>query len=283
MQYTEILSYEDFQKSYPQFAHRNAVSLEENNGTFCKVLRFKDVLLGTYALPQKEEPAKKLVFGYFLTAEKLLLIGQADFLQKTIAHVEEYLADAPDSPARALFEVFEFFLKDDILYLQEYETHLSAVENELLQNHHADFDRRMLKIRKHLSALSLYYQQLSDMGDTLCAQAAEADNEKNRQLFDLFCSKAKRLFSTVQMLKEYSMQLKELHQTQLDMKQNETMKILTIVTTLFMPLSLITGWYGMNFAHMPELSFRYGYPIICAVSAICLIAEILFFKKKKWF
>ena len=48
------------------------------------------------------------------------------------------------------------------------------------------------------------------------------------------------------MLKEYSMQLREMHQAQVDMRQNEIMKFLTIVTTIFMPLSLIAGWYGMN-------------------------------------
>ena len=78
------------------------------------------------------------------------------------------------------------------------------------------------------------------------------------------------------------MQLKELHQTQLDMKQNETMKILTIVTTLFMPLSLITGWYGMNFANMPELHWAYGYPAVIVLSALIVGGCIYYFKKKRY-
>ena len=55
------------------------------------------------------------------------------------------------------------------------------------------------------------------------------------------------MYDMVQTLKEYSMQLREMHQTQIDIRQNEIMKVLTIVTTLFMPLTLIAGWYGMNF------------------------------------
>ena len=98
---------------------------------------------------------------------------------------------------------------------------------------------RILAARKALSALSAYYEQLSDMGETLQQDAAERGNERDSLLFGLFSDKAGRLYSTVQMMKEYSMQLREMHQTQVDIRQNEIMKFLTIVTTVFMPLSLI--------------------------------------------
>lgn len=85
------------------------------------------------------------------------------------------------------------------------------------------------------------------------------------------------------MMKEYSMQLREMHQTQVDIRQNEIMKFLTIVTTVFMPLSLIAGWYGMNFINMPELGFPYGYAVICILCLLIVAVEIWFFKRKKWF
>ncbi|MGJ5623990.1 hypothetical protein MYD03_00160 [Mediterraneibacter gnavus] len=75
----------------------------------------------------------------------------------------------------------------------------------------------------------------------------------------------------VQTLKEYSMQLREMHQTQIDIRQNEIMKVLTIVTTLFMPLTLIAGWYGMNFAHMPELTAPGGTG--SSVLSVCFLLQ----------
>ena len=78
------------------------------------------------------------------------------------------------------------------------------------------------------------------------------------------------------------MQLREMHQTQVDMHQNQIMKFLTIVTTIFMPLTLIVGWYGMN-VKMPEVGWPYSYPIIILASIAVTIIEILIFKKKKWF
>ena len=60
----------------------------------------------------------------------------------------------------------------------------------------------------------------------------------------------------------------------------EYMATLTVITAIFLPLTLLVGWYGMNFAYMPELNFRYGYLIIFLVSIIIIVLEILFFKKK---
>lgn len=61
------------------------------------------------------------------------------------------------------------------------------------------------------------------------------------------------------MLREYATQICSEYQAQVDIVQNRVMKLLTIVTTIFMPLSLIAGWYGMNFSNMPELQWTYGY------------------------
>jgi len=61
------------------------------------------------------------------------------------------------------------------------------------------------------------------------------------------------------------------------------MKIFTLVTAIFMPLSLIAGWYGMNFINMPELIFRYRYHAVIIVCVIITVVWFIYFKKKKWF
>ncbi|MPN50396.1 Cobalt/magnesium transport protein CorA [bioreactor metagenome] len=60
------------------------------------------------------------------------------------------------------------------------------------------------------------------------------------------------------------------------------MKIFTVITAIFLPLTLLVGWYGMNF-HMPELQWAYGYPAVIVVSIALMVALILLFKKKDWF
>ena len=78
------------------------------------------------------------------------------------------------------------------------------------------------------------------------------------------------------------MQVRDLYNAQLEVHQNRIMTLLTVVTTIFMPLTLLVGWYGMNFHYMPELSWRISYPIVFVVSIVIVIACLIFFKKKKW-
>lgn len=63
---------------------------------------------------------------------------------------------------------------------------------------------------------------------------------------------------------------------------NDVMKILTIITTIFIPLSFVAGIYGMNFKYMPELEWRFGYPVVLIFMAVVGIVMLFFFKKKKW-
>jgi magnesium transporter len=61
------------------------------------------------------------------------------------------------------------------------------------------------------------------------------------------------------------------------------MKVFTVITTIFMPLTLIVGWYGMNFKYMPELNWKYGYLTVIIASILVVSGCIFFFKKKKLF
>lgn len=63
---------------------------------------------------------------------------------------------------------------------------------------------------------------------------------------------------------------------------NETMKVLTIIATIFIPLTFLCGWYGMNFKYMPELDWRYGYPMVIFIAVTSAVAMLIAFRRKKW-
>ena len=67
----------------------------------------------------------------------------------------------------------------------------------------------------------------------------------------------------------------------MEQQKDKTMRILTLVTTIFFPLTVITGWYGMNFEHMPELGSRYGYLLVAIVCLVIVAGEIFYFHRKK--
>ena len=79
-----------------------------------------------------------------------------------------------------------------------------------------------------------------------------------------------------------STNLMDLHMSTMGNKMNEVMKVLTIMASIFIPLTFIAGIYGMNFDHMPELHWKFGYPMVWILMGSCLIGMLLYFKKKKW-
>ena len=95
--------------------------------------------------------------------------------------------------------------------------------------------------------------------------------EENLRYFHMFTNRMARLHDIAASLRDYSVQLGDLYQSQIDLKQNHIMTLLTVVTAIFMPLTLIVGWYGINFKNMPELESPLGYPIVIGVSVIIVI------------
>ncbi len=86
----------------------------------------------------------------------------------------------------------------------------------------------------------------------------------------------------LEMYREIVGNLFEIYLSSVNNRINNVMKVLAVVTTIFMPLSFIAGIYGMNFEHMPELQSVYGYPIVLLVMLVLAIVMMLVFRAKKW-
>jgi magnesium transporter len=74
----------------------------------------------------------------------------------------------------------------------------------------------------------------------------------------------------------------ELYLSNVSNRMNEVMKILTIIATIFIPLTFIAGIYGMNFEYMPELHWKRGYPAVLLLMVLIFLSMIYYFKRKKW-
>ncbi|MPN30891.1 Cobalt/magnesium transport protein CorA [bioreactor metagenome] len=83
-------------------------------------------------------------------------------------------------------------------------------------------------------------------------------------------------------LRDYVTQIRESYQSQLDINLNNTMKLFTVLTAVFSPLTLIVGWYGMNFPTMPEYNWQYGYIYVTFISLLAIAMCLYIFKKKKF-
>ena len=106
--------------------------------------------------------------------------------------------------------------------------------------------------------------------------------QDNIRFFKLFTNRVSRLYDIVNSLLDYTIQIRDTYESRIEVKQNRIMTLLTVVTTIFMPLTLIAGWYGMNFKYMPELNWEIGYPLVFIVSVLIVVLSLIFFKMKKW-
>ena len=104
----------------------------------------------------------------------------------------------------------------------------------------------------------------------------------NPFLHDLY-DHTSQLVDNTELIRDIVSGIVEINLSALSNRMNEIMKTLTIIATIFIPLTFITGVYGMNFKFMPELSWRWGYGITLGAMFLITTIMLLFFKRKKWF
>ena len=167
--------------------------------------------------------------------------------------------------------------------LEHIEYHIDELEDMIISGKvEQNFNGEILVLKKRLLILKNYYEQIIDVGEELQENENDIFMEENLRYFKMFTDKATRLSNNVQMLRDKLVQLRDAYNAALDYNLNSIMKMFTVVTTIFLPLTLIVGWYGMNFTTMPELTWKYGYVSVIVLSIIVVIGIFWYFNKKKF-
>jgi magnesium transporter len=91
-----------------------------------------------------------------------------------------------------------------------------------------------------------------------------------------------QVIDSIEMYRDIVTGMLDVYLSNVSFKLNEVMKVLTIIATIFIPLTFIVGLYGMNFKYMPELEWQWGYPAILCIMAFISVCMIIFFRKKRW-
>jgi magnesium transporter len=99
--------------------------------------------------------------------------------------------------------------------------------------------------------------------------------------FNFIDKKFDKLYGHILQTQEYLDQVRQSYEAQIDIQQNSLMKVFTVVTSIFLPLSLITGWYGMNLM-MPEFAWVNGYPFVIGLCITIVLFMLWLFRKNKW-
>lgn len=280
----ECITSDEYKKRYEKTIHKKVLMRSLGHEEFCKADILRDCIIGTFLIPCKEGLLdKEIGFGYYLDKNRLIFINDHQDAERILKEICKMQILERTSAAQVFLEFLEYIIKDDVIFLQQYEGQLEEMEENMLNGDVESFHKKLAKRRRELLKLNAYYQQLVDLSSAIEENPNKLLSEEECRMFNFYSKRISRYFDTTRMLREYSMQLMEIYQSQIDARQNEIMKFLTVVTAVFMPLTLVAGWYGMNFINMPELNAKYGYFVIIIVSILIILIEIWYFKVKNWF
>ncbi len=242
-----------------------------------------DSLTGTFQLPDRQNLKERdFRFAFALDEKGVVFIDDSGRAEQMIDAIRRTKRWRQPSLERFLYDFLEQIVDDDLALMERYEAELNRIEDEILSESGKGDMVRVNEIRSELRVLLVHYEQIIDMTQELEENENGFFREENLRYFHMFTERVMRLQDMVSGQREYVVQLRDLVQVQMDVKQNRIMTLLTVITSIFLPLTLIAGWYGMNFKYMPELDWKYSYPAVILVSVGIVIACIWYFKKKKW-
>ena len=242
-----------------------------------------DSLTGTFSVPDRSDiSSPNTNFAFALDEKGIVFIDDSGFVNDLIENIISSKRWAMPSIERFIYDFLEQIVSSDQAVLQKFDKELDTIESNILEGDENDPSVTVSHIRSDLRDMRIHYEQLLDFSQELEENENDFFNEDNTRYFHLFSQRVSRLHDLTASLRDYSIQIRDLYQSQLDKKQNRIMTLLTIITSIFMPLTLIAGWYGMNFKYMSELEYKVAYPTVIAASVIIVIISLIFFKKKKW-
>ncbi len=220
------------------------------------------------------------------TAQMLLYLDAEDFfvfcenemsLNKALSIFKER-----DSSEQAFVEFFSRLLKDDRTHLDEIEDRILQADDAILLGPGKEHLVKIIAFRKELLNLKRYCEQFLSIFEDLAENENALLSKDGVRRLETLSSRSARFLANVTNMQDRVSQMREAYQSQIDIEQNQIMKVFTTVTVIFLPLTLLVGWYGMNL-RMPEYEWEYGYRMLISISVLIGVGLYIFFKKRNWF
>jgi len=180
------------------------------------------------------------------------------------------------------FSLVDLIVDNYFVVLEKFEEEIEHLESRIIKDSGDNIKNDLHQLKKNIILLKKQITPLRESISKLSKSDSEFNQESNqmyiRDLYDHTIQVLDRIDSQRDILNG----LQDLYLSEISNKMNQIMKVLTIITTVFVPISFLAGLYGMNFAYMPELQFKYGFYILLAIMILIVISFLFYFKKNKW-
>jgi len=172
---------------------------------------------------------------------------------------------------------------DEYFALQDaFDELIESVEDKLLSDPSTQTLSIIQKIKRELIFLRRTVSPLRELLAAIQRSESPLLNDKTRRYFGDIYDHAIRIIEATESYRDLIAGMLDIYLSSVSNKMNETMKVLTVFASIFIPLTFIAGVYGMNFEYMPELKWRWGYPTLWVIFISVSVFLLKYFKKKNW-
>ena len=276
----EVILHSDFEKVKVKADFGEKLFSHILSGQINHFESYKDINLMSFEmLDTSKVTNKKSKLIICLYPDKLIFIC---FDNEQLGLVKGLVNESDTDSTHALYSFFSLLLADDAERLEDFEDELTELDDAIAMGKKSNSIAQISQYRKHLLTLKRYYEQIDLVFDGVDENGNGMFSDELQDNFDILNKRLDKLLEHITNLRDYIMQIRDAYQSQLAYQQNNLIKVFTVVTTITLPINLITGWYGMNII-MPEFKWEHGYMFVIGLSILIIGSLFLFFKRKKWF
>ena len=216
--------------------------------------------------------------NYLVTFHKKEMRSVAEVLRraKQNAPIFEYGLDF------VLYTIMDILVNNYMPILQDLEDHIDETEEELFERPGPEDLRKILTLKRTLLKLKKTVFPQREVMNHLARNEYQFITQKTQFYFRDVYDMLFRITEMTESFRDVTTAMVETYLSTVSNRMNEVMKALTIITTIFMPLTVITGIYGMNFKYMPELNTKYGYFVVLGIMILVAGGLFTYFRRKKW-
>lgn len=180
------------------------------------------------------------------------------------------------------YAILDMIVDQNFVLLETLDEILDSIEDELLTNPTAGTLTSIQRIKRELISIRRSVLPVRDMLNAIIRSDSALIHERvHIYLRDVY-DHALRISESIESYRDILSGLMDIYVSSVSNKMNEIMKILTVFASIFIPLTFIAGIYGMNFEYMPELRWKWAYPVLWIAFITIPVVLLVYFRKKKW-
>jgi magnesium transporter len=259
-----------------------------NTGQRPKTEEFEDLIFVVLKMLHYNENSEKITSEQFsLVLGPNFLVSFQEIQGDVFKTVRERIRKPKTRIRKAGCDYLAYALIDAIvdnyfLILEKLGENIEAIEEDLLENPSPETLQTLHEMKREMIYLRKQIWPIREIINSLAKSESSLIQEQLHVYFRDVYDHTIQIIDTIESYRDILAGMLDIYLSTLSNRMNEVMKVLTIIATIFIPITFVAGIYGMNFKFMPELEWRWGYATVWAIIVVVAGIMIGFFKKKQW-